>query len=33
MFEITEDITLETISDPTDHETDREHLYRHRCGG
>jgi len=32
MFEITEDITLETISDPTDRETNREYFYRHHGG-
>jgi len=32
MFEVTETITRETITDPTDRETDREHFYRHHCG-
>ncbi len=31
MFEVTEDITPETITDPTDRETDRDHFYRHHC--
>ena len=32
MFEVTETITLETITDPSDREVDRDHFYRHRCG-
>jgi len=32
MFEVTETITLETITDPSDRDVDREHFYRHRCG-
>ena len=32
MFEVTETITLETITDPSDRQTDRDHFYRHRCG-
>jgi len=31
MFEVTESITLETITDPSDREVDREHFYRHHC--
>ncbi|MES3161741.1 MAG: HTTM domain-containing protein [Halorubrum sp.] len=32
MFEVTEQITFETIDDPADRETEREHFYRHQCG-
>ncbi|CAI50453.1 VKGC domain protein [Natronomonas pharaonis DSM 2160] len=31
MFEVTEDITLETITDTDSREDDREHFYRHDC--
>lgn len=31
MFEVTERITFETIDDPAERETDRNHFYRHRC--
>ncbi|MES3517170.1 MAG: HTTM domain-containing protein [Natronomonas sp.] len=33
MFEVTEDITSETITDPTERETDRNHFHRHTCRG
>lgn len=32
MFEITEDISRETIDDPAGREVDRDHFYRHDCG-
>ncbi|ARS91602.1 hypothetical protein B1756_00230 [Natrarchaeobaculum aegyptiacum] len=31
MFEVTEEITLDTLDRPTDRETDTEHIYRHTC--
>lgn len=31
MFEVTEQITAETITSPNDREVEREHIYRHEC--
>ena len=32
MFEVTEEITMETIDEPEERESDNDHFYRHTCG-